>query len=165
LRAAADALQHSLVRRAEAAEIGLHFLKQRGEIFRIRQFEKAYTQICHTNEAARPKPPSLAPNFFTNVAAGVDFFLSMNRMGTSKGTAMSKSEKFIVLPFKKIRGNIAPGEMRAASNAASAEKIARAMAERFVGVAAYSVQVDMESGDMSDPKVLWQAGEIADIAA
>lgn len=78
---------------------------------------------------------------------------------------MSRSEKFIVLPFKKIRGNIAPGEMRVASNAASAEKIARAMADRFIGVAAYSVQVDMESGDMSDPKILWQSGEIADIAA
>jgi hypothetical protein len=77
---------------------------------------------------------------------------------------MSRAEKFIVLPFKKVRGNIAPGEMRAASNAASAEKIARAMAERFVGVAAYSVQVDMESGDMSDPKVIWQSGEIADIS-
>jgi hypothetical protein len=37
------------------------------------------------------------------------------------------------------------------------------MAERFVGIAAYSVQVDMESGDMSDPKVIWQSGEIADI--
>ncbi|RWX81735.1 hypothetical protein EPK99_05625 [Neorhizobium lilium] len=78
---------------------------------------------------------------------------------------MSRAEKFIVLPFKKVRGNVVPGEMRAASNAASAEKIARAMAERFVGVAAYSVQVDMESGDMSDPKVIWQSGEIADIAA
>jgi hypothetical protein len=78
---------------------------------------------------------------------------------------MSRAEKFIVLPFKKVRGNIAPGEMRAASSAASAEKIARAMADRFVGVAAYSVQVDMESGDMSDPKIIWQSGEIADIAA
>lgn len=78
---------------------------------------------------------------------------------------MSRAEKFIVLPFNKVRGNIAPGEMRAASSAASAEKIARAMADRFVGVAAYSVQVDMESGDMSDPKVIWQSGEIADIAA
>ncbi|WJH38111.1 hypothetical protein N7E02_01620 (plasmid) [Aliirhizobium terrae] len=78
---------------------------------------------------------------------------------------MSRAEKFIVLPFKKVRGNIAPGEMRAASSAASAEKISRAMADRFVGVAAYSVQVDMESGDMSDPKVIWQSGEIADIAA
>ncbi|SFA78302.1 hypothetical protein SAMN03159496_00328 [Rhizobium sp. NFR07] len=78
---------------------------------------------------------------------------------------MSRAEKFIVLPFKKVRGNIAPGKMRAASSAASAEKIARAMADRFVGVAAYSVQVDMESGDMSDPKVIWQSGEIADIAA
>jgi hypothetical protein len=78
---------------------------------------------------------------------------------------MSRAEKFIVLPFKKVRGNIAPGEMRAASSAASAEKIARAMADRFVGVAAYSVQVDMESGDMSDPKIIWHSGEIADIAA
>ena len=78
---------------------------------------------------------------------------------------MSRSEKFIVLPFKRVRGNLAPGEMRQASNAASAEKIATAMASRFVGVAAYSVQVDMESGDMSDPRVLWQSGEIADIAA
>ena len=41
------------------------------------------------------------------------------------------AEKFIVLPYRKVRGGMAPGEMRQASNAASAEKIAAAMAGRF----------------------------------
>ena len=78
---------------------------------------------------------------------------------------MSLSEKFIVLPFKRVRGNLTPGEMRQASNPASAERIATAMADRFVGVAAYAVMVDMETGDMSNPRVLCHFGETADIAA
>lgn len=78
---------------------------------------------------------------------------------------MSLSEKFIVLPFKKVRGNLAPGEMRQASNPAAAERIAESMADRFVGVAAYSVMVDLETGDMSSPRVLCKFGETADIAA
>ena len=67
---------------------------------------------------------------------------------------MSTAEKFIVLPFRKNRGNLVPGEMRQASNAVSAERIASAMASRFVGVAAYAVMVDEESGDMSSPRLL-----------
>ncbi|MDO9415054.1 hypothetical protein [Pararhizobium sp.] len=78
---------------------------------------------------------------------------------------MSSGEKFIVMTFKKVRGGIAPGEMRQASSPAAAEKIATAMAPRFCGVAAYAVQVDSESGDMSSPRILCQFGEIADIAA
>lgn len=78
---------------------------------------------------------------------------------------MSLAEKFIVLPFKKNRGHIVPGEMRQASNAASAEKIAAAMAERHVGVAAYSIQVDEESGDMTSPRLLIKFGETADLNA
>jgi len=76
---------------------------------------------------------------------------------------MSLSEKFIVLPFKKNRGNIVPGEMRQASSAAAAEKIATAMSARHLGVAAYSVQVDEESGDMSSPKLIIGFGETADL--
>jgi hypothetical protein len=76
---------------------------------------------------------------------------------------MSLAEKFIVLPFKKNRGNIVPGEMRQASSAAAAEKIATAMAPRHIGVAAYSVQVDEESGDMSSPKLIIGFGETADL--
>lgn len=78
---------------------------------------------------------------------------------------MPLSEKFIVLPFKKNRGNVVPGEMRQASNAVSAEKIATAMSARHIGVAAYSVQVDEESGDMSSPRLLIQFGETADLTA
>ncbi|WP_457586335.1 hypothetical protein [Ensifer canadensis] len=75
------------------------------------------------------------------------------------------SEKFIVMPFKRVRGGLAPGEMRAATTAAGAEKVAAAMAPRHVGVAAYAVQVDEESGDMSSPRLLIQFGEIADLNA
>ena len=55
--------------------------------------------------------------------------------------------------------------MRQASNAVSAEKIASAMAERFVGVAAYAVMVDEETGDMTSPRLLARYGEIADLNA
>lgn len=76
---------------------------------------------------------------------------------------MANAEKFIVLPYRKNRGNLVPGEMRQASNAFSAEKIATSMASRFVGVAAYAVMVDEETGDMSSPRLLARHGEIADI--
>ncbi len=75
------------------------------------------------------------------------------------------AEKFIVLPYRKVRGNLVPGEMRQASNAVSAEKIAGAMASRFVGVAAYAVEVDEESGDMTSPRLLAQFGEVAELAS
>lgn len=80
-----------------------------------------------------------------------------------KGKAMSIAEKFIVLPYKKNRGNLVPGEMRQASNGPSAEKIAASMAARFVGVAAYAVMVDDETGDMTSPRLLARHGEIADL--
>lgn len=73
------------------------------------------------------------------------------------------AEKFIVIPYRKNRGNLVPGEMRQASNPISAEKIASAMAERFVGVAAYAVMVDEETGDMTSPRLLARHGEIADL--
>lgn len=78
---------------------------------------------------------------------------------------MAMAEKYIVLPFRRVRGGLAPGEMRAASTAAGAEKVAAAMAPRHIGVAAYTVQVDMESGDMSSPRLLVQFGEIGELAA
>ena len=76
---------------------------------------------------------------------------------------MAEAEKFIVIPYRKNRGNLVPGEMRQASNAISAEKIASAMAERFVGVAAYAVTVDEETGDMTSPRLLARHGEIAEL--
>ncbi|MEF0943163.1 hypothetical protein [Rhizobium sp. BR 362] len=76
---------------------------------------------------------------------------------------MASGEKFIILPYKKNRGNLVPGEMRQASSAASAEKIASSMSARFVGVAAYAVVVDEETGDMTSPRLLARHGEIAEL--
>jgi hypothetical protein len=80
-----------------------------------------------------------------------------------RDNVVANAEKFIVLPYRKNRGNLVPGEMRQASNAVSAEKIATSMASRFVGVAAYAVMVDEETGDMSSPRLLARHGEIADL--
>lgn len=76
---------------------------------------------------------------------------------------MSAAEKIIVVQFKKGRGGVVPGDIRQASNAASAEKIAGAMASRNIGVAAYAVTVKEESGDMAEPRLLVSHGEIADL--
>lgn len=76
---------------------------------------------------------------------------------------MADAEKIIVVQFKNSRGGVVPGEIRQASNQASAEKIASAMAPRHIGVAAYAVTVDEESGTMANPRLLVQHGQIADL--
>jgi hypothetical protein len=76
---------------------------------------------------------------------------------------MADAEKIIVVQFKSGRGGIVPGEMRPASNVASAEKIASAMAPRHIGVAAYAVTVDEESGSMANPRLLVSHEQIADL--
>ncbi|RSC37367.1 hypothetical protein EGT36_08900 [Agrobacterium sp. FDAARGOS_525] len=76
---------------------------------------------------------------------------------------MSDAEKIIVVQFKKGRGGIVPGDMRPATSAASAEKMASAMAPRHIGVAAYAVTVDEESGSMANPRLLVSHGQISDL--
>ncbi|MCB5204992.1 hypothetical protein LH464_21230 [Neorhizobium sp. T786] len=70
------------------------------------------------------------------------------------------SQKFIIIPYKKSRGGLTAGEMRQATSAASAERIATAMADRHPGVAAYSVMVDSETGDMTSPALIISFGDI-----
>jgi hypothetical protein len=55
--------------------------------------------------------------------------------------------------------------MHQAVSPAAAERIAEAMASRFVGAAAYSVIVDIESGDMNSPRALCKFGEVGDLPA
>jgi hypothetical protein len=78
---------------------------------------------------------------------------------------MATALKFIVLPFKKARAGIVPGEMRQASNAAPAERIAASMASRFVGVVALSAMADGETGDLSGARLLASYGETGDLSA
>lgn len=76
--------------------------------------------------------------------------------------AIQKSEKYIIMPFRKNKQKLVAAEMRPASSEAGAIKIATSMSDRFVGVAAYAVQVDEESGDMNAPRLLASFGEIPD---
>lgn len=68
-----------------------------------------------------------------------------------------------MVKFKKGRYGIVPGDMRPATNAASAEKMANAMAPRHIGVAAYAVTVDEESGSMANPRLLVSHAQISDL--
>lgn len=76
---------------------------------------------------------------------------------------MSESEKIIVVPFKKNRAGVVPGDIRQASSIPSAEKMASSMASRYIGVAAYAITVDEESGSMTNPRILVSHGQIADL--
>ena len=123
-------------------------------------FEKSVTreQGGTVKRQRLPAGASTAKRFAVDILTNRE-----NKRRTNRSSPMSLSEKFIVLPFKKNRGNIVPGEMRQASSAASAEKIATAMSARHLGVAAYSIQVDEESGDMNSPKLIIAFGETADL--
>lgn len=78
---------------------------------------------------------------------------------------MAATPKFIVLPFKKARAGIVLGEMRQASNAASAERIAASMACRFTGAVALAAIADNETGELTEARLLASHGEIGDLSA
>lgn len=77
---------------------------------------------------------------------------------------IEKSEKYIIMPFRKNKQKLVSAEMRPASSEAGAIKIATSMSERFIGVAAYAVQVDEDSGDMNAPRLLIKLGEVPDFS-
>lgn len=78
---------------------------------------------------------------------------------------MAISEKIVIIPYRKTRAALTPGEMRQVSTAASAERTALSMAARFVGVGAYAVMVDTETGDMTSPRTLAAFGEVPDASS
>lgn len=70
------------------------------------------------------------------------------------------AEKYIIMPYRKGKRNLIAGEMRPASSEASATRIAESMSARFAGVIAYAVNVDTETGDMLNPRVLATFGDV-----
>ncbi|WP_322880308.1 hypothetical protein [Pandoraea sputorum] len=69
--------------------------------------------------------------------------------------------QFIVIPFRKgIGGDLLPVEVRPAGTDVGAVRVAHAMRERHVGVAAYEVMLDPETGAMDAPKILFQHGRV-----
>lgn len=43
------------------------------------------------------------------------------------------------------------------------QKIAGAMAARYIGVAAYAITIDEENGNMTNPRLLVSQGQISDL--
>ncbi|MGU3577117.1 hypothetical protein ACLBWZ_16500 [Brucellaceae bacterium C25G] len=73
---------------------------------------------------------------------------------------MENTEKYFVLPYRKNGRSLQAAEMRPTQSAESAARIAGLMAERFAGVIAYAVTVDEETGDMNNPRILAQHGDV-----
>ena len=67
---------------------------------------------------------------------------------------MSRVQKFIVVPFRRIKGRYHPGEVRFPASEEAAIRLAELMAQRFDGVAAIEVLVDPETDEMHDPREL-----------
>ncbi len=69
--------------------------------------------------------------------------------------------RFIVVPFRKGNDDeLLPVEVRPASTSVGAVRVAHSMRERHVGVAAYEVLLDPETGALESPKVLFEHGRI-----
>ena len=79
-------------------------------------------------------------------------------------TVARTDQKFIVIPFRRgPRNRIIMGEMRPVSSASAAERIAAAMSSRYAGVLAYEVTVDNQTGEMTEPRLLYRSGETIDV--
>ena len=77
---------------------------------------------------------------------------------------MKLVERFIVIPFRRgPRNSIILGEMRQASNEASAERIAESMARYTLGASAIAVLVDEENGDMMSPRLIKEYGQVKNV--
>lgn len=78
---------------------------------------------------------------------------------------MFTEAKFVVLPFRRSRNRLVMGDMRQTSSVASADRMARSLAERLGGARAYEVQVEEESGEMQEPRLICAHGETFDVMA
>lgn len=79
---------------------------------------------------------------------------------------MAIKEKFIVVPFRKGRGQlIIPGEVREARSEAAAERLAKSMAQYHLGAAAIAVLVDVddEYGEMMSPRLICEFGQAVNV--
>lgn len=74
--------------------------------------------------------------------------------------------RFIVMPFKMSGGKnsrLVSVENREARDAETAVRLAENMSVRFAGVAAYQMDIDEETGEMSNGMLLAHHGKIVNI--
>ena len=78
---------------------------------------------------------------------------------------MTSLMQHVVIPFNKSKSGFRPGEQRLASDPEKAKRVALTLHGRFVGVVAYSFEVDVDTGDLVSAEKLCSHGDVPDIAA
>ena len=78
---------------------------------------------------------------------------------------MTSLTQHIVIPFIKSKSGFKPGEQRVASDPEKAKRVALTLHGRFVGVVAYSFEVDVDTGDLLNAEKLCSHGDVPDIIA
>ena len=68
--------------------------------------------------------------------------------------------QFVVQTFKKVRGQLVPGDRELVPSESGARKKAAAMAPRFPGTAALKIEADEETGELKSAEILETHGEV-----
>lgn len=69
----------------------------------------------------------------------------------------------IVQPFTRVRSHLMPALAQQFSSADAAAWRAGIIANDYAGIVAYSMDVDEDGGEYSDPIVLFKAGEVPEL--
>lgn len=69
----------------------------------------------------------------------------------------------VVQPFDRQKGGLIPRMAAQRATGQEAAALAQRLAGQHAGVVAYSMEVDEEAGDYSDPRVLFTAGEVPEL--
>ena len=70
----------------------------------------------------------------------------------------------VVQPFDRQKGGLMPRMASQRATGQEAASLARRLASNHAGVIAYSMDVDEDAGDYSDPLVLFTAGDVPELA-
>jgi hypothetical protein len=70
----------------------------------------------------------------------------------------------VVQPFDRQKGGLIPRMASQRATGQEAALLAQRLASNHAGVVAYSMDVDEEAGDYGDPRVLFTAGEVPELA-
>lgn len=69
----------------------------------------------------------------------------------------------VVQPFDRAKDGLKPGAVLQFKTADEAARRAGLLADKHVGVIAYSMDVDEDSGDYGTPRVLFESGEVPEL--
>lgn len=69
----------------------------------------------------------------------------------------------VVQPFDRVKKGLMPRQVLQFKTGDEAARRAGLLADKHVGIVAYSMDVDEDSGDYSAPRILFQAGDVPEL--